>query len=162
MALNPAAESAPESEIRSIIEGLAKAVRTRNSKAAASHLAPHVVVFDLINPLQYHGADDVHQRAAQWLASFKEDPQYEIRDLNIVASETVAHCHSLNHVSGVVANGQQIDMWWRATVCFHKQNGQWLVVHEHSSIPMDPNTGKASPDLKPYRAPTKAESSTKK
>jgi uncharacterized protein (TIGR02246 family) len=145
MALNPAAES----EIRSIIEGWAQAVRTRDSKALASHFAPRTVVFDLVNPLQYKGADDVHQRATQWLSSFKEDPHYEIRDLTILASETVAHCHSLNHVSGVVTGGQKIDMWWRATVCFHKQNGQWLVVHEHSSIPMDPNTGKASLDLKP-------------
>lgn len=145
MALNPAAES----EIRSIIEGWAHAVRTRDNKAIVSHLAPHVVIFDLVNPLQSKGTDDVSQRASQWLASFKENPHYEVRDLTIVASESVAHCHSLNHVSGVVADGQKIDMWWRATVCFHKQNGQWLVVHEHSSIPMDPNTGRASLGLKP-------------
>jgi ketosteroid isomerase-like protein len=145
MALNPAAES----EIRSIIEGWAHAVRTRDSKAIASHLAPHVVIFDLINPLQYKGPDDAHQRATEWLSSFKEDPHYEIRDLAIFATEAIAHCHSLNHVNGVTTSGQKIDMWWRATVCFHKHNGQWLVVHEHSSIPMDPSTGKASLDLKP-------------
>jgi ketosteroid isomerase-like protein len=149
MTLNPSAESTPEAQIRSIIDGWAHAVRTRDSKAIVSHLASDVVIFDLVNPLHFKGTDDVSQRASQWLSSFKEDPHYEVRDLTIFATEDIAHCHSLNHVSGVQTNGQKIDMWWRATVCFHKQNGQWLVVHEHSSIPMDPNTGKGSLDLKP-------------
>jgi ketosteroid isomerase-like protein len=40
-------------------------------------------------------------------------------------------------------------MFWRATVCFEKLNGQWLVTHEHSSVPFNMETMQASLDLKP-------------
>lgn len=69
--------------------------------------------------------------------------------MSITAGEDVAFCHYLYRVTGTRADGGQVDMWVRATVCFHKQNGMWLVTHEHQSVPFDPETGKASLDLEP-------------
>lgn len=73
----------------------------------------------------------------------------DVRDLRITAGNEVAFCHSLNHVRGMKKDGQSIDMWWRATVCFHKLDGQWTVTHEHNSVPFDMRSGKASLGLKP-------------
>ena len=70
-------------------------------------------------------------------------------NLTIAASGDVAFCHSLNHIDGTKTDGQKIAMWWRATVCFRKLDGAWQVTHEHSSVPVDMNTGKASLDLNP-------------
>jgi ketosteroid isomerase-like protein len=96
MALNPAAES----EIRSIIEGWAHAIRTRDSKALASHLAPSVIIYDLIAPLRFLGSAAVGDRAEQWLSTFEGPVHYEVRDLAIAAGDDVAFYHSLNHVDG--------------------------------------------------------------
>jgi ketosteroid isomerase-like protein len=40
-------------------------------------------------------------------------------------------------------------MWVRATLCFRKTNGKWVVTHQHLSAPFDPASGQASLDLKP-------------
>jgi ketosteroid isomerase-like protein len=37
----------------------------------------------------------------------------------------------------------------RATVCFRKTNGEWMIVHEHFSAPFDPQSGKALCELEP-------------
>ncbi|MGO4813113.1 nuclear transport factor 2 family protein [Cupriavidus sp. 2MCAB6] len=35
--------------------------------------------------------------------------------------------------------GAPQEAWVRATVCFRKIGGQWLVVHEHASVPISFN-----------------------
>ena len=137
-----------ESQIRKLIDDQVKAIRDKDSKALMSDFAPDVLLFDLINPLQYSGSDAARRRAEEWLSSFHGPIGYEIRDLSITAGDDVAFCHSLNGVSGMKTDGERIEMWWRATVCFQKIDGRWMVRHEHSSVPFDMESGKASLDLK--------------
>jgi ketosteroid isomerase-like protein len=40
-------------------------------------------------------------------------------------------------------------MYWRATLCLRKIDGEWLVVHTHTSVPFDMQTGEAQIDLEP-------------
>jgi ketosteroid isomerase-like protein len=61
----------------------------------------------------------------------------------------VAFSLSLNRVNATKTDGKRLDMWWRATVCYRKIDGKWMVTHEHSSVPFDEESGKASLDLKP-------------
>jgi len=91
----------------------------------------------------------LRKRADEWLSSFEGPVSYENTDLDITVGGDVAFCHSLNHVHGTNRQGKSIDMWWRATVCLKKEGAKWLVIHEHSSVPFDMNTGKASLDSKP-------------
>ena len=137
-----------ESQIRKLIDDQVKAIRDKDSKALMSDFAPDVLLFDLINPLQYSGSDAARRRAEEWLSSFQGPIGYETRDLSITAGDDVAFCHSLNGVSGMKTDGEKIEMWWRATVCFQKIDGRWMVRHEHSSVPFDMESGKASLDLK--------------
>ena len=136
-------------QIRNLIHQWAEAVRTKDSAALASHMAPDVLLFDLVTPLRYCGSDALKERVVAWLASFQGALGYEIRNLSITAGQDVAFCHSLNRVVGRDKDGQDIDMWWRATICFRKIDGDWMVVHEHSSVPFDSASGLASLDLKP-------------
>jgi SnoaL-like domain len=61
----------------------------------------------------------------------------------------VAFSHSLRHVSAAKPDGGKLDVWWRTTICFRKIDGKWMITHLYSSVPFDPETGKASFDLKP-------------
>jgi ketosteroid isomerase-like protein len=74
---------------------------------------------------------------------------YEVQDLSIMTGETVAFCHYLYRVSGTLIAGGKVEMWVRATVCLGKIDDKWTIVHEHQSVPFDPETGKASLNLKP-------------
>ena len=138
-----------EVQIRTIIEGRVKAVGDKDSNALLSNHAPDALLFDVINPLQYIGAEKVRERSEEWFASYQSLIGYEIQDLSIKASDDVAFCHYLYRVSGTLNDGAKINMWVRATVCLSKTSGKWLIVHEHQSVPFDVETGKASLDLKP-------------
>jgi ketosteroid isomerase-like protein len=127
----------------------AKSVESRDVEGVMSDIVPHIVSFDVVGQLQKIGADERRKRATEWFSSFDGDIRYEVRDLSIDADDDNAFCHSLNRVNGKLQDGQEIDMWWRATVCFQKIGGRWLITHEHSSVPFDSETGNARIDLKP-------------
>ncbi|MBA3249512.1 MAG: nuclear transport factor 2 family protein [Geodermatophilaceae bacterium] len=40
-------------------------------------------------------------------------------------------------------------MWVRATVCWRRDDEGWRIVHEHESVPFDPETGAAQLGLAP-------------
>lgn len=138
-----------EAQIRSIIEQRVKAVHGKDIHTLMSNHAPDVLSFDVLNPLQYARADLIRARAEKWLSSYQSTIGYEVRDLSITADEAVAFCHYLYRVSGTLKDGGEVDMWVRATVCLQKIGGKWTITHEHQSVPFDPETGKASLDLKP-------------
>ena len=104
--------------------------------------------FDLIDPLAYDGLEAIRQRLATWFASFDGPIGFEQRELVVETGGGVAFVHSLNHVSGTTHSGE-VDMWWRATLCLCKVDSAWSVVHSHSSVPFNLESGKASIGLKP-------------
>jgi uncharacterized protein (TIGR02246 family) len=138
-----------EAQIRNLIDDRLKAVRNKDVNASMSRLAPDILSFDVVNPLQHIGSDASRKRSEAWFSSFQGPIGCEIRDLNITVGDDVAFSHGLSHVSATRADGGQLDMWWRTTVCFRKIDGTWTITHEHNSVPFDVESGKASLDLKP-------------
>lgn len=142
-----------EAAIRALIDDRVKAVRCKDVHAAIKDMAPHIVSFDVVNPLQRIGSNENERRADEWFSSFQDWIGFEIRDLNIAASNDVAFSHALHRYSGTKADGQEIAMWVRATMCYRKINDTWMITHEHQSVPFDPQTGAASLDLQPSEEP---------
>ena len=61
------------------------------------------------------------------------------------AADPLSYSHSIQRVSGTETKGWPIDLTVRLTDVYRKINGNWLIVHEHVSVPVDLNTNK--PDL---------------
>lgn len=146
---SPNSKGTAEAQIRKLADDQAQAVRAKDIDGCMSNCAPDIVSFDVVNPLRKIGLDARRKRAEEWFSSFQGPIGYELRDLNITAGDDVAFSHSLNRVNGTKRDGGEIDMWWRATVCYRKIDGKWMVTHEHSSVPFDVESGKASLGLKP-------------
>lgn len=142
-------EAVDEVQIRGLIENKIKAVRAKDVDAATSDYAPDVLSFDVVNPLRYVGADAIRRRLEDWFSSFRGSIGLELRDVSITVGEAVAFSHCLSHVSATRTGGGKLDMWWRETACYRKIEGKWLITHQHSSVPFDVESGKASLDLKP-------------
>jgi ketosteroid isomerase-like protein len=138
-----------EARIRELIEERVRAIRAKDVDALMSNHAPDVVMFDALDPLRYVGSEAVRERAGQWLSWYRGPIGYEVRDLSVMAGDGAAFCHYLYRVSGTMTNGREVDMWVRSTVCFRKSGGEWKVTHEHTSVPFDAESGRASVDLKP-------------
>ncbi len=139
-----------EAQIRQLIAGWVKAVRAKDINGLMDYYAPDILLFDLAPPLEYRGTDAYRQNWEDWFATFQGPVGYEIRDLSITAGDEVAFCHSLNRIIGTRTDGEEIDVWVRATVGFRKTDGKWKVTHEHTSVPfyMD-GSNKAALELKP-------------
>ena len=139
-----------EAQICQRLESWTKALCTKDLDALMGHYAQGILVFDLAPPLQYKGAAAYRKNWADWFPSFQGPIGYEIRDLSITTGDNVAFCYSLNRISGKRTNGEQTDVWVRATVGFRKIGGRWMITHEHFSVPfyMEPPYN-ASLDLKP-------------
>jgi uncharacterized protein (TIGR02246 family) len=138
-----------EAQIRTLIDDRVRTVRAKDVNGALSSIAPEILSFDVVNPLQHIGSDSSRKRAEDWFSSFQGPIGYEIRNLNVTAGDDVAFSHGLSHVSATSKDGGQLDMWWRTTICFRKIDGKWRVTHEHNSVPFDVESSKASLDLKP-------------
>ena len=138
-----------EAQLRALIDERIEAIRAKDIDALMSHHAPDVQMFDALDPLRYSGADAVRARAEEWFSWYQGQIGYDAIDLRIAAGDVAAFCHYLYRVSGTMTNGKGVDMWVRSTVCFRKVEGEWKVTHEHTSVPFDAESGKASLDLKP-------------
>lgn len=138
-----------EAEIRAIMSARVAAIHAKDAAALVAHHAPDVVSYDLMEPLQHRDVSAIRERGRQWFDGYDGPMGYEIRDLVVHTAFDVAFCHGLHHVSGTTREGQEVDMWWRATQGFHRIDGTWRIVHEHASLPFDMKTGKVSFSLKP-------------
>ena len=114
-----------------------------------SAYASNMVTFDIVPPLQKVGAEGKRKNWMDVFATYRPPLGYEIRDLTIAVDGDVAFGHSLNRISGALKNGTEIEQWVRWTTCFRKIDGNWLIVHDHVSVPTDFATGKALLGLRP-------------
>ena len=146
---NYPSDSGPEKEIRAIIENAVAAFRERDINKILSFYAPKVVAFDIEPPLQYLNKND-YKKSWDILNEFQEGATLEPNDLSITVNENLAFSRCLYHFSGTTKqDGKKVDFWMRNTTCFEKLNGQWLIVHEHLSVPANVLDGKARTDLRP-------------
>jgi uncharacterized protein (TIGR02246 family) len=138
-----------EAEIRQRIDKLVQAIRAMDLEGVKPIYAPDIVSFDIVPPLQHVGAEAKWKNWADVFTVYQRPLGYEIHDLTITLGEDVAFGHSLNRISGTLKNGNRTDSWVRWTGCFRKIDGDWLIVHDQVSVPIDMGSGKASLNLRP-------------
>ena len=138
-----------EADIRQRIDNLVEAIRATDLEGAMSIYAADVVSFDVAPPLQHLGAEAKRKNWIDVFATYQRPLGYEVRDLTITLGDGVAFGHSLNRISGTLKNGNRTDVWVRATTCYRKIDGNWLITHDHVSVPLDPESGRALLSLEP-------------
>ena len=124
-----------EAEIHGRIHSLAEAIRNKNIDQVMAHYAPDVIVYDLLPPLEVCGIAAYRKNFERWFESMAGRISYEVLDVHISTSDTCAFCHCVSHVTGARAGGGRADYWVRVTSGWRKMHGEWLVTHEHISMP---------------------------
>jgi len=138
-----------EAAIRQRIDTLLDAIRATDLDGVKPIFAPDLVSFDIVPPLRHVGAAAKWRNWADVFAAYRRPLGYEVRDLTITIGGDVAFVYSLNRINGTLRNGNRTDMWLRWTGCFRKIDGDWFIVHDHVSVPLDMASGKALRDLEP-------------
>jgi ketosteroid isomerase-like protein len=147
--MTPATTGSSEDQIRASLDERVRAIHDKDAQALVSACAPDIVSFDALPPLQRLGAEAVRDRAKEWLGWYDGPVGYEIRDLHITAGDDTAFAFYLYRVTGTMTNGSTVDMWVRSTICLRKIGGDWLIAHEHTSVPFNAESGRATLDLTP-------------
>jgi ketosteroid isomerase-like protein len=104
-----------------------------------------LVVFDIVPRKQYLGADAYREAWVDMFSRFEDNPQIAIAKHGIEVDGNVAFGHCFMHVTGIDKQGHAVDRWVRVTNGYRKIGGNWLIVLEHISVPVDFSTGKLVP-----------------
>ena len=147
LSFSPAAKADAQADIRALEDRFIAAVKAKDLDAIMKVYVPDqtLFVFDLVPPRQYVGAAAYRKDWQEFLDSFNGPITDELSDLDITADDNLAYGHSIQHVVGTDKQGTKLDLTVRVTDVYKKINGNWLVIHEHVSVPVDLDTGK--PDL---------------
>jgi ketosteroid isomerase-like protein len=110
---------------------------------------PHLFVFDVTPPRQHRGWEDYKKDWQEAFAAFPGPVKFDISDLEITTVGPVAYSHSIQGGQLTAKDGSKLDIVVRVTDVYRKIHGQWLIVQEHVSVPVDLATGKADVLSKP-------------
>ncbi|HXW45203.1 MAG TPA: nuclear transport factor 2 family protein [Streptosporangiaceae bacterium] len=146
----PAQDPADEADIRQRFDELAEAIRAADLDGVMPIYAPDIVTFDVQPPLRRVGAEGKKRNWVDVFTLFQAPLNCEFQDLTITVNDDMAFVYSLNRISGTLRNGNASSGFWvRATACLRKIDGNWLIVHDHASVPLDVESGRAVLDLEP-------------
>lgn len=102
-------------------------------------------VFDVSPPRQHVGWEDYRKDWSDLLGSIAGPVSFTLSDLDVTVVGPVAYGHSIQDLRWTAAGGAASELTVRVTDVYRKTAGQWRIVQEHVSVPVDLDTGK--PDL---------------
>ncbi|WP_157958475.1 hypothetical protein [Salinicola lusitanus] len=89
-----------------------------------------------------------HSAPATPTQAFSADRARELFNAAGVPVARWAESNGYSRFMGSVA-GNKIDLWTRETIGLRKLDGQWLMIHDHVSVPIDLKTGAGVTDYRP-------------
>jgi ketosteroid isomerase-like protein len=126
-----------EAVIRDLIENWAGAVRSRDLNGILAHHSPDILMFDVPPPLQSKGIEAYKQTWDLFFSWTQGAGIFDITEMNITAGTDVAFVTALMRCAGTKANEGTEELEFRLTIGLRKIGSQWIVTHEHHSIPAE-------------------------
>jgi uncharacterized protein (TIGR02246 family) len=124
-----------EAAIRELVESWARAVRAKDFDGILANHSADMLMFDVPPPVQSKGIE-AYRKTWDLFFSWSDDPVvFDIKDIDITAGTDVAFVAALMRCAGMEKNGERIELEFRLTISLRKIDGQWMVLHEHHSIP---------------------------
>jgi ketosteroid isomerase-like protein len=143
----PDTKAKDEADIRALEARFVSAFKAKDVNAIMACYVPDqsMVVFDAGTPRQFNGASGYRKDWEDYLAAFPGPWDTAMSDLEITVGGDVAYGHNVETGSFTDKEGKKMDITVRVTDGYKKIGGQWLIAHEHVSVPIDMATMK--PDL---------------
>ncbi len=126
-----------EEAVRKVVEDWAAAVRQRDLPAILRHHSPDILMFDVPPPFQSKGIE-AYRKTWDLFFSWAHDPAiFDIKEMKVIAGSDVAFVAASMRCTGKEPGGEDFALDFRLTVGLHKVDGQWMIIHEHHSVPAD-------------------------
>jgi uncharacterized protein (TIGR02246 family) len=125
-----------ETQIRALIERWASAVHDGDMEGVLADHSDDIVMFDV--PPPDDGVRGIHAYRETWPPFFtwqQRGASFEIVALDVTAGDDVAFAHALLRCGTQEELEKDPDNRLRLTIGLRKENGRWVVAHEHHSFP---------------------------
>jgi uncharacterized protein (TIGR02246 family) len=136
--------------IRALEDKFAAAFNAKDADAimALYSSSDDLVVFDVVPPRQYTGWAAYKKDWEDTFAAYPGPVVFQVNDLAVTVGGNVAYSHSIQTANLTDKAGKKVSLTIRVTDGYKKVNGQWVISHEHASIPVDLATMKGVSDSK--------------
>ncbi|MEW9548887.1 SgcJ/EcaC family oxidoreductase [Nonomuraea sp. NPDC050783] len=146
--------AAGEEAVRRVHRRWSAGTAAKDLDALMAAIADDVVSYEHEAPLEHVGVDAVREVCERGLAAAGDlDVALDVPDLRILVREDLAVAWGLNRVRVTGEGGPGAESWSRGTRVFERRDGEWLMVHQHLSFPLDRETGRPRTDLTPPGRP---------
>lgn len=135
------------SQIDALFEQLNRGYAEHNADTIVSAYTRDAVIYDLAPPLRHRGLDPTC--LSEWLSTWEGPLGMDMQDFDITIDDNLAVATALSKMYGT-KEGEHKELWVRTTWALRKIHGQWLISHDHASVPfyMD-GSFRAAVDLTP-------------
>jgi len=124
-----------EAEIRALIERWARAVHAGDLDGVLADHAGDIVMFDVPPPNEVRGIEAYRQTWPPFFEWQKQGAVFEIVSLDVTAGADVAFANALLRCGTPAELKQDPGNRLRLTIGLRKEDGRWMVAHEHHSFP---------------------------
>jgi uncharacterized protein (TIGR02246 family) len=127
-----------EQQIRTLIERWAGAVHAGDLDTVLADHSGDIVMFDV--PPPDDGVRGIDAYRETWPPFFEwqaRGASFEIVELDVTAGDDVAYAHALLRCGMPEELAERPERRLRLTLGLRRENGRWVVAHEHHSFPLD-------------------------
>jgi uncharacterized protein (TIGR02246 family) len=126
-----------ETAIRTLIDRWSKAVRDGNMAEVCRDHADDLLMFDVPLPFQSRGLDAYMQTWDTFYALAEHPVKFDFTHVEVTAGADVAFATATGHCVTTDEHGTRLPLDFRLTMGLRKQDGRWIITHEHHSIPAE-------------------------
>ncbi len=127
--------AANESAVREVLERWAAAVRAKKMPEILAQHATDLVMFDVPAPFESRGVAAYEDTWRLFYSSQPEPVAFDVKWMQIVAGEDVAFAYAHMQCAERAEDGKRVPLDFRLTVGLRREEGRWVIVHEHHSVP---------------------------
>lgn len=126
-----------EEILRQMIADWSAAARRRDYDGVLAHHAPDILMFDVPPPFQSEGLEAYRRTWDLFFGSMADPPRFDFSNVRVTVGENLAFATAHGRCLYKQEAGSVTDLPFRLTMCFQKRGGEWLIVHEHHSVPSE-------------------------
>lgn len=120
-------------EVEQLLRQWAENTRLGKKDLILADHDPEVVIFDVLAPLVYRGADEYRASWDEWQPETEGEMTFHFTELKVSAGADRAFAYGLIQCGGILEDGSPFEDLVRATFCLERQEDEWVIAHQHIS-----------------------------